>query len=82
MKPAMKWVANKMPKGDASSQMALMAPGGIEKARAFHRSFPRYRPTPLLALPNLAAELGVKNIFVKDESFRFGLNAFKVLGGS
>jgi diaminopropionate ammonia-lyase len=82
MKPAMKWVANKMPKADATTQMALMAPARIEKARAFHRSFPQYRPTPLVALPNLAAQLGVKNIFVKDESYRFGLNAFKVLGGS
>lgn len=26
--------------------------------------------------------MGVGEIFVKDESYRFGLNAFKVLGGS
>jgi len=82
MKPAMKWVANRMPPSDDSEQMALMTPAQIEKARAFHRSFPQYEPTPLVALPNLARLLGVKNIYVKDESFRFGLNAFKVLGGS
>ena len=52
------------------------------KARTFHAGFAQYRPTPLTALPNLAKALGVENVFVKDESFRFGLNAFKVLGGS
>ena len=30
----------------------------------------------------MAAYLGVKEIYLKDESYRFGLNAFKVLGGS
>ena len=38
--------------------------------------------TPLQKLSSLASYLGVKNIFCKDESYRFGLNAFKVLGGS
>ncbi|WBW50573.1 diaminopropionate ammonia-lyase [Peptoniphilus equinus] len=51
-------------------------------AQKFHASFPQYEPTPLVELKNLAALLGVKDIFVKDESYRFGLNAFKVLGGS
>lgn len=51
-------------------------------AKKFHSSFPQYKETPLCELKNLAGELGVKNIFVKDESYRFGLNAFKVLGGS
>ena len=53
-----------------------------ERACAFHRSFPEYAPTPLTELKNLAAALGVKSVKVKDESFRFGLNAFKSLGGS
>ena len=53
-----------------------------ERACAFHRSFPEYAPTPLTELKNLAAALGVKSVRVKDESFRFGLNAFKSLGGS
>ena len=52
------------------------------KVNAFHRSFPEYSVTPLRELKNLAGKLGVKNIYVKDESYRFGLNAFKVLGGS
>ena len=53
-----------------------------EKIRHFHESFPIYKETPLVNLQNLAKELGVGAIYVKDESYRFGLNAFKVLGGS
>lgn len=51
-------------------------------ARAFHSSFPQYAPTPLAELSALAAQMGLKSLLVKDESRRFGLNAFKVLGGS
>lgn len=61
------------------------SPYGVEKARAvqaFHASFPEYTTTPLVELKGLAKALGVKAIYVKDESYRFGLNAFKVLGGS
>jgi diaminopropionate ammonia-lyase len=43
---------------------------------------PGYRPTPLVELPELAAELGVAAVFVKDESGRLGLPAFKILGAS
>ena len=57
-------------------------PDTAEKARRFHRSFPEYKETPLVELHALAKQLGVASIHVKDESFRFGLNAFKVLGGS
>jgi len=48
----------------------------------YHKSFPAYKQTPLVDLPALAAEIGIGNLYVKDESYRFGLNAFKVLGGS
>ena len=60
-------------------------PFGLRSARealAFHRSFPEYSPTPLVRLRGLAKALGAGGIFVKDESRRFGLNAFKALGGS
>lgn len=50
--------------------------------RKFHQSFPQYQPTPLVRLTNLARTLHVSDIMVKDESYRFGLNAFKVLGAS
>ena len=47
-----------------------------------HKSLPGYEPTPLVSLPSLADFLGVGEILVKDESYRFGLKAFKVLGAS
>ncbi len=54
-------------------------PGG---ARDFHRGLPGFAATPLTELPGLAAELAVGRVFVKDESSRLGLPAFKVLGAS
>jgi diaminopropionate ammonia-lyase len=51
-------------------------------ARAFHRTLDGYRRTPLTPLPSLAAELGLGHVFLKDESHRFGLPAFKILGAS
>lgn len=65
--------------------MDIPNPFGLETAksvRAFHKSFPEYSPTPLVRLQELAKHLNVGEIRVKDESKRFGLNAFKVLGGS
>ena len=53
-----------------------------EQVRDFHRQLPGYRPTELCALPALAAAWGLGGIYVKDESSRFGLQAFKALGGS
>lgn len=76
-----KWVTNEMPKTD-DSNLSVMALSEVEKARKFHKSFPQYGVTPLAHLGNMAKELGLKEFFVKDESYRFGLNAFKVLGGS
>jgi len=53
----------------------------VSHIREFHETVPGYRATPLVRLDSLAAKLGVKRIYVKDESKRFGLNAFKALGG-
>jgi diaminopropionate ammonia-lyase len=55
------------------------APAG---ARAFHARLPGYSATPLPEVPAIASELGVGRVFVKDESARMGLAAFKVLGAS
>ena len=48
----------------------------------FHKSLPGYAPAPLAALQEQSAAFGIKGIYCKDESHRFGLNAFKGLGGS
>jgi diaminopropionate ammonia-lyase len=61
------------------------APGAAAPARsprAFHERLPGYERTPLVAAPALAAELGVAEVAVKDESRRLGLPAFKMLGAS
>ena len=75
------WAVNHMPKTE-DKNLPIMGFEEIKKARAFHESFPQYSQTPLTKLPNMASYLGVKEVYVKDESYRFGLNAFKVLGGS
>ena len=53
-----------------------------QEALRFHRSLPAYGETALRSLDALAKSLRLGGIFVKDESSRFGLNAFKGLGGS
>lgn len=60
----------------------LFSRESAREARAFHRTLSGYQPTPLHSLPAFAAALGVENVLVKDESKRFGLNAFKMLGGA
>ncbi len=54
------------------------SPDAIE----FHRSLSGYKPTELIDLPSVAAELGVGKVLAKNESDRFGLPAFKALGAS
>lgn len=50
--------------------------------RAFHQRLPGYEPTPLVDAAPLAAALGLDRVWVKDESWRLGLPAFKMLGAS
>lgn len=76
-----KWVSNEMPKTN-DDNLKVMVLSEVSKAKIFHQSFPQYSETPLANLEHMAEYLGLGNIFVKDESYRFGLNAFKVLGGS
>lgn len=57
-------------------------PPATDEATAFHTAIPGYRPTPLHELGWLAAQAGADSVLLKDESKRFGLPAFKVLGAS
>lgn len=68
---------------DASPAIDHLLPDGISyETRSFHSQIPGYEMTPLKRLPFLAARLGLRNVWVKDESARMGLNAFKALGSS
>jgi diaminopropionate ammonia-lyase len=69
------WYANPSARAWSSGE-----PG--PSARSFHESLPAYRPTRLVPVPSVAAELGLAHVLVKDESERMGLPAFKVLGAS
>ena len=53
-----------------------------EKARTFHQGIEGYQATPLQSLDCLSKEFGLGKILVKDEAYRFDLNAFKMLGGA
>jgi diaminopropionate ammonia-lyase len=54
----------------------------IPQIQSFHNQLPYFRPTPLAPLRSLARESAINNLFVKDESWRCGLPAFKILGAS
>ena len=53
-----------------------------DTAYNFHKTLPGYLPTPLLNLRHFAQKIGIGDCYIKDESQRLGLNAFKVLGAS
>lgn len=69
-------------KKDINEHKPLLNKSDLYEVKSFHESFEQYKKTPLVKLDQLANFLGLSNIFVKDESLRFGLNAFKVLGAS
>ncbi len=65
-----------------TDDLSFLSLAEAKKVQSFHASFPVYQKTPLVELKNTAQVLGLGTLYVKDESHRFGLNAFKVLGGS
>lgn len=71
----MKWSWNRF-----RAPMNAVAPAPA--VRAFHQSLEGYRPTSLISCPRAATALGIGALYLKDESARFGLQAFKALGAS
>ncbi len=51
-----------------------------KKAKRFIETLEEYESTPLVSLDALASRFGVQKVYVKDESKRMGLNAFKGVG--
>jgi diaminopropionate ammonia-lyase len=82
--PPIQWIANPLARGETRTNAVenILPPDLPRKIRKFHREIPGFQMSPLKALPNLAARLGLGGIWVKDESVRLNLSSFKVLGGS
>ena len=64
---------------DDSIQVIL---NDFDSAPDYHTSLDDYKPSPLISLPHLASELGLGEIWVKNEAERFGVPAIKLLGAS
>jgi diaminopropionate ammonia-lyase len=60
-----------------------LEPGSVScDVRDYHRRLDAYIATPLVDCRRAAEILGIGELWIKDESARFGLNSFKVLGAS
>ena len=59
----------------------FLHPDHIDTAKRLIAGVPAYEPTPLVYLDALSTQWSLGGIYVKDESHRFQLNAFKALGG-
>ena len=70
------------PASDGADDAHVILPERRAAARAAVTGFEGYRPTPLHRLPGLAGVLGIRDLWLKDESGRFGLGSFKALGGA
>lgn len=78
------WFVNPARTADAypDALKETLSHAGYVRAAGVISSWPGYAPTPLVPLPALAARLGVGTVHYKDEGGRFGLGAFKALGGA
>jgi diaminopropionate ammonia-lyase len=65
-----------------AARATVLSAEGFAAAEREITSWPGYAPTPLVALPGLAASLGLASLRYKDERGRFGLKSFKALGGA
>ena len=75
----LKMIENEAP--DRLTAPAFLSYEATADVRRIHESVPGYAPTPLVELRDYARKNGVRAVLIKDESKRFGLNAFKGLGG-
>ncbi|MCB2199231.1 diaminopropionate ammonia-lyase [bacterium] len=65
-----------------TSRLDQWAPRPSRDPMEFHRWLPGYERTPLHNLTRVAGELGLRSLYLKDESRRLTLPAFKILGAS
>lgn len=65
-----------------TTRARILNASALDAARSTITTWPGHVRTPLHALPDLAAALGVQSVHYKDEGGRFGLGSFKALGGA
>lgn len=61
---------------------SILSLSALARAKEEISSWPGYESTALHSLDGLARAVGMRSIFYKDESSRFGLGSFKALGGA
>ena len=76
----MKWIKNKNKSNPI--QHSIINKNTFFEVKRFHESISEYEGTPTTRLKKLAGFFDLSEIYIKDESYRFGLNSFKVLGAS
>ncbi len=77
-----KFINNENFEFDRAKILKILNSDLLEDAYKTISKWQKYQPTPLESLNKLCKELGLKNVFYKDESKRFGLKSFKALGGA
>lgn len=75
-----KWIINKNKQINIKEAPIFLSEKEIQAVKQFFTGIASYKPTPLLHLDNLSKQWGLRGIYIKDESHRFELNAFKALG--
>lgn len=66
----------------SAAKKEILSLAAFAEAEREITGWPSYQPTPCVSLKGLAGELGLKDVFIKEEARRFGLKAFKALGGA
>lgn len=78
-----KYAPNKNKTGEFSKETDLFKETQVKKIYKFHKSMGKaYNQTPLVSLDEFAQSHKISKMFVKDESKRGNLKAFKLLGGA
>lgn len=66
----------------AIADRAALGEEAEREAEALLGHCPIHAPTPIVELPELAGRIGIRNLWIKDESQRLRLGSFKALGGA
>ena len=66
----------------AQSWTSTTSGANFEEISSFHHKLPGYSPTKLISLEEVARQIGVKAVYLKNETSRCELPSFKILGAS